>query len=75
VSLNNGSNNKSLLRAELEKMVQAFEEDGGRISRTSSSKATIACPACRTKRFVNLDYALSFGRRCSKCGAETAVSL
>jgi hypothetical protein len=70
VSLNNGSNNKSLLRAELEKMVEAFEQDGGTVSRSAGSKITLRCTICGHRRHVSMAFALQFKPQCSRCGGE-----
>jgi hypothetical protein len=63
---------KANVRAEIEAMTNEFLEAGGRISRERADKVTIVCPACKSRRFVHLTYAMRFGRVCP-CGARTRI--
>jgi len=60
-------------RQELETMTNAYLESGNRISK-DASKVTIACTGCGHHQHVALEFALSFGRRCRRCGNKTRIT-
>jgi hypothetical protein len=74
MSLNSGQGPKAEMRMQLQKLIDEYQADGGSISRGRGSKTTIVCTICNSRRHASLDYALSFGRRCHRCGGETRMT-
>lgn len=72
MSLNNG-NAKASTHAEIAKLIDDYIAQGGVIHRCREGNVATTCPACGHLRYVTLEYAQSFGRRCIKCGSATAI--
>jgi hypothetical protein len=73
MGLNDGYEPKQQTRAQLQQLTEDFLANGGEISRDQAGKVTVTCTACGNRRFVHLDYALSFGKRRSRCGASARI--
>ena len=74
MSLNDGCEPKRHVRIELQRLTDQFLEGGGQIDREGGDRVAITCTSCAYRQHVHVDFFLSFGRRCRRCGAETRVT-
>ena len=73
MSLNNGHEPKASARSELSKLVNEYIARGGAISTTRTSKVKISCRICGDRRYADIGYAVSFGKKCCRCGSTTTI--
>lgn len=63
---------KRALRQQAEQLTAAYVQNGGTIHYGREGNVTILC-SCGYRKFVEVGYAMTFGRVCIKCGGQTRV--